>query len=974
MTLCPLQTFSYHSHLRSTLSPTALVSHLAQLNITRAALTDRNTMAGCIEFYKAALQHNIHPIIGCTLDCSQSDDEIIVLVESNDGYTCLNRLVSDRQLHSDFSLSYILNRHSLDQLIVISSSVSLIRLAHERGARVAIPHYPSTPLSSDLLECSRRYSAHIVSVMPITHTARTDHSTIRILDAIRTKRRVTRSSIRTYGLEDLQYAHAYWDPATIQNTMTLTRDCDIEFSIQQFIPLHYPFSDHPSKWLRETCLRLLPSQNSVYNTRLEHELTIIDTMGFSDYFCVVSDIVRYAHQHDIPTIGRGSAANSLVSFLLGITELDPIKHDLYFERFLNPERRSPPDIDLDFCWKRRPKIIRYISETYGHDHVCMIGMINRFGLRSAFRDIGRCIGIHEHELSSFSTLLPRHIPANMSIKELKLHHPRCKGLPLEDPPYHHLITMAQTLSNFPRHSSMHPGGMIITKNPIHTYTAQQRSQTGTIVSQHDMFSIEDMGLIKIDILGQRGLSVYQDTIDRLSISTPNATLNDPKTQRLIQTGQTIGCFYIESPGMRNLLQKLNVTAFDELVAATSIIRPGVAQSGMMDAYITAHRSPDQRTYLHPKMKSLLNETYGIMVYQEDVLKVAHKLAGFTLAEGDLLRRAMSGKHRSSKDIRKLKSRFISHTMTHSFSREQAHELWRQLASFSGYSFCKAHSASYSLLSIKCAYLKAHYPAEFMASVLSNQGGFYSTETYVWEAKRLGLSFQLPCINRSRYEHYACSPTVIQLGLMILTKLSSRIVRRILFEQSKKRFSTLEDLITRCSLSKRESEHLIHAGALACLRHSRPCLLRKMDYYYDRHHPSSPPLIPVIAPCYNLPDFPRHTHPHYEYKTLGFSITHHATDRPFRPLPKQSTHKSPVSFYGKAIAIKVVTTKTKQKMAFVSLEDRNTLVEATLFPAVYARYAHLMNGAGPYLVSGYRDTHFGVGSIIVQQLASIDQND
>jgi len=431
----------------------------------------------------------------------------------------------------------------------------------------------------------------------------------------------------------------------------------------------------------------------------------------------------------IPCLGRGSAANSIVSYLLGLTPVDPIALNMYFERFLNPARQSPPDIDIDFSSQRRDDILNYVYERWGADRAAMISTHVTFRARGAFREVAKVFGLSDKEITTIARHMPHASAAGLG--SLKERFPEMRGIDLNAEPYRHIIPLASRLHGCPRHLGIHCGGIVIAPNKLTEFTALARSAKGLSVTQYEMFSVEDVGLIKIDLLGNCGLDAYEETIKTLArrgIRPPahdlETVLTDPATVDLVRSGRTMGCFYIESPGMRQLLKRLKTQTFLELTAASSVIRPGVAESGMMQEYIRRVRGEAPRQPSHPLMLKLLPETRGVMIYQEDVIRVAHELAGLSLAEADLLRRAMSGKLRSMNRMNDVREQFIAGCEANGVDTASALTIWRQIASFSGYSFCKAHSAAFASLSWKVAYLKAHYPAEYMAAVLSHSGGFY----------------------------------------------------------------------------------------------------------------------------------------------------------------------------------------------------------------------------------------------------------
>ena len=467
--------------------------------------------------------------------------------------------------------------------------------------------------------------------------------------------------------------------------------------------------------------------------RLAKELGIIAEMGFNSYFLINWDIIRYAQSRGFYYVGRGSGANSIVAYFLRITDVDPIALNLYFERFLNPQRTSPPDFDIDFSWTDRDEVIDYIFKRYGKDYVALLGAYPTFQQDAIIRQLGKVFGLPAEDIKTLQrTNQPTDKIQKMILQYGKLMH------------------------NFPNILSIHPCGMLITEEPIYNYAALFMPPKGFPTAQMDMFVAEDIGLNKFDILSQRGLGHIKEAL-RLIKKNKGHDINihdfekfhtDPAIRNQIREANTIGCFYIESPAMRQLLKKLRCDDYITLVAASSIIRPGVAESGMMREYIYRYHNRDKIEYLHPLFEEHLSETFGVMVFQEDVIKIAHYFAGLDLGEADILRRAMSGKYRSNNQFLLIRQKFFANCKALGHPDELASEVWRQMESFAGYSFNKAHSASFAVESYMSLYLKTYYPKEFMVAVINNFGGFYSRELYFLELLKSGGLIKPPCINQS----------------------------------------------------------------------------------------------------------------------------------------------------------------------------------------------------------------------------------
>jgi len=513
-------------------------------------------------------------------------------------------------------------------------------------------------------------------------------------------------------------------PQIIANTEKLIEQCNFEFEFKT------PKNKKHYSGSRESDMQLLTKlayegltkrygvNNPQAKARIEKELKVIDQLEFSGYFLITWDIIQYSNSQGFLHIGRGSGANSIVSYCLGITDICPIELDLYFERFLNENRKSPPDFDIDWSWKERDTILRYIFDKYGADHVAFCGTNVEFKYRSIFREVGKVFGLPKEELDMLAKNPVAKHDQNSIVKFVQEY-----GMLLE---------------KYPNQRSMHSCGILISEEPITNYTPLEMPPKGFPIVLFDMHIAEDIGFEKFDILSQRGIGHIDDSVKlieknrgiKVNIRDTSLSKNEANANELLSQGKTIGCFYIESPAMRGLLRRLKCDNYKTLVAASSIIRPGVAQSGMMKEYIFRHNNPDKFEYFHEVFKEQLGETYGIMVYQEDVIKIALHYAGLSAADGDILRRAMSGKGRSKSALQKVKDNYFACCAQKGHPLQLSEEIYRQIESFAGYSFCKAHSASYAVESYQSLYLKMHFPIEFMVAVINNQGGFYRTEVYV----------------------------------------------------------------------------------------------------------------------------------------------------------------------------------------------------------------------------------------------------
>jgi DNA-directed DNA polymerase III PolC len=545
-------------------------------------------------------------------------------------------------------------------------------------------------------------------------------------------------------------------------------------------------------------------------------------MGFCSYFLIAWDITKFSWERQYYHYGRGSGANSIVAYCLRITDVDPVEHDLYFERFLNPKRNSPPDFDIDYSWKDRNAVYDYIFKTYGKNHVALLGAMVTFQDRSIIREMGKIHGLPKEDI------------------ERMIRYPNS---PLNDNDIcQEILQQSKQISDYPSIRSIHAGGVIITELPLTYYTALDMPPKGYSTTQFDMHTAEVSGLDKLDILSQRGLGHIKEARDlilknrgiKVDIHQVEKFKTDEATNNLLVSGNTTGCFYIESPAMRLLIRKLQCNDYLTLVAASSVIRPGVAKSGMLGAYIERHRKLKPFEYLHPILEEQLYETHGVMVYQEDVLKIAHHYGGLDFGDADVLRRMMSGKARDEKQFQEIEQKFFAHCAAKNYDNKISKLIWKQIESFAGYSFAKGHSASYAGESYQSLYLKAHYPLEFIVAVINNFGGFYATRVYINEARKLGGSVNLPCVNKSDYTTTLYGKE-IYLGFIHIKSLNEEGAHKIIEERNiNGDFTSLDNFKLRTGVTLEQLIILIRIEALRFTGQDKRELLWEAHLLYNPH--------------------------------------------------------------------------------------------------------------------------------------------
>jgi DNA polymerase-3 subunit alpha len=706
--------------------------------------------------------------------------------------------------------------------------------------------------------------------------------------------------------------------------------------------------------------------------RANQELEIIAQLNFEAYFLITHDIINFAHTNGFAHVGRGSGANSIVSYCLGLTDVDPLELDLYFERFLNPHRTSPPDFDIDFSWLDRDSVIDYILKKYGEDHSALLASYATFQDRATLRELGKVFGLPKMEIDEIANHPHKHKDRDHITKLI--------------------YSYTDYIKSFPKNLSIHAGGILISEEPLYRYTALGMPPKGFRTTHIDMYGAEDLGLYKFDILSQRGLGHIKDSVQiiqtnkrqKVDVHNFHELKKDPKINGMLRSGKTMGCFYVESPAMRMLLSKLQCDNYPTLVAASSIIRPGVASSGMMQEYIYRHHNPDKFEYIHPKMEELMRETYGVMVYQEDVIKVAHHFAKLDLADADVLRRGMSGKYRHRLEFQKVAKHFFDNCKKEGYTDATTKEVWRQIESFAGYSFSKAHSASYAVESYQSLYLKAYHPLEFLVGVINNFGGFYRTEFYVHEARKEGGDIQLPCVNNSELLT-SIQGHKIFLGFVHLKNLEKKNAELIPEERrTNGPYADLYNFIKRIPVGLEQLQVLIRIGAFRFTGKPKRTLLWEAFGYLGKGKPKhvNSELFKVTTKRFELPALEKNP---YEDAFDEMELLEFPLCNPFEILDKsykselQANHLlqligQKVEIIGYLVTTKDTRTKSGLPMNFGTFLDRQgDFFDSVHFPDVAKRFPFL--GKGFYSVQGKVVEEFGfpmVEVIFMKKLPYVTQ--
>ena len=998
--MIPLTVRSSYSLMWGTASVKQVCLTAKRLGYNRLALTDTDNLYGLWPFLRTCNNEGITPIVGAEITDPVRKRRAVCLVENPTGYRNLCRLLTRRHMDTDFDLKTVLPNYACG-LVVLTHNAGLLRLWHSCGV-TALAAMARRPLPSiHILPRTARYLGIPMVATPDSFFLDSgDVAVHRLLRAIELNTSLSRlapddvAPLDAWLASSAEYDRRF---ATCPDAVRATHEIAerLTFTAPHFGIVMPPFSNNndPAQRLREAAYagaykRYGQELSEAIVERLEHELRRIVDMEFAAYFLIVRDIVK----HSPRTCGRGSGAASLVAYCLGITNVCPLKHNLYFERFLNPGRKDPPDIDVDFAWDERDGVLDSVHDQY-RGHMAMVCNHVLFQPRMAIREVAKVFGLTEVEIGRVSKRLPRFWRAKESqSKLLDDLEQRLESKTLDFPhPWPEILNFAQRIIGIPRYLSVHPGGVVITPRPIDEYVPVERAPKGVPIIQWEKDATEEAGLVKIDLLGNRSLGVIRDAVANVRANGIDfddfhwEPEDDFATQEAVAQGRTMGCFYIESPAMRLLQQKSKIGDFEHLVIHSSIIRP--AANEFIREYI--HRLHGGRwDPIHPLLAEVLEETLGIMVYQEDVSRAATALAGFSHAEADALRKVMSKKDREH-ELQDFQERFFTGARKRGVSEKQIAAIWNMMMSFSGYSFCKPHSASYARVSYQAAYLKVHHPAEFMAAVISNQGGFYSTFAYVSEARRLGLTILPPDVNASAI-HWTGHGDSIRVGLLSVKGLAAATQERIVAHRQQRPYHSTRDFLERVHPAEDEARALIHCGALDEFYPdgTRAVLLWQLACWSrDRAIKSTPQTQSLFgsnenATVYHLPSLPPEDEREKlrrEFAVLGFLCDRHPMELYNTALHKMRTVKavylprhlgSRVRTAGWLITGKVVHTKHGDTMEFLTFEDETGIVETTFFPETYRRFCHIIDRQRPYLLTGKVEEDWGAITLTVDRVETI----
>ena len=1061
----PLHLHTHYSLLDGAIRIDELIAQARDYKLPAVAVTDHGNVFGAIEFYKKVSKAGMKPIIGCevyvaresrfekksTDTNSEASYHLILLCRDIHGFKNLSRLLSkaylegfyyrpriDKDLLLQYSggliglssclkgeISHYLSAGMIDKARETALSYKRILGADNFFLEIQANELPEQEeVNRQLVELSRDLHIGLVATNDCHYLRKEDAKAHDVLICIQTGKtledtdRMKFSSDTFYFKSPDEMKEKFKNiPDAIKNTKRIAERCNLDFKFNTF---HLPTYKVPEGYNSDSFLRKLAEEGlqkkflktipDNYKERLQGELKTIKAMGFSSYFLIVWDFIHYAKSKGIPVgPGRGSAAGSLVAYCLDITEIDPIRYGLLFERFLNPERISMPDIDVDFCMNRRPEVIEYVAERYGKDHVAQIITFGTMQARAVIRDVGRAMNIPYSDVDRVAKLVP--LVSKITLKDAIEREPKLKELSESNTEIKELLKIAQRLEGLSRHASTHAAGVVISPEPLSEFLPLYKAPNETVITtQFDMAAIETLGLMKFDFLGLKTLTIIDKT-EKIVNQSPqksksskagallniaDVSLDDEKTFRLLSSGKTTGIFQLESAGMRDLLVRLKPETFEDLIALVALYRPGPLGSGMVDDFIKRKKGEVPIKYQLPQLGEILKETYGVILYQEQVMKIANMLANFSMAQADTLRMAMGKKKLA--EMEKLKDDFIQGAKAHKISEKKALKIFNDMAHFAQYGFNKSHSAAYALITYRTAYLKSHYPVQFMAATLSaDMDNTPKVVAYINECKDMRIEMLPPDINESGQEFKVIGNS-IRFGLEAVKGVGSAAIEAIVETRKIEKFGSFFDFCLRVDsrrVNKKVIESLIKAGALDSLG-KRAQLMLALNSVMDSVLKTQKELDSgqknmfgqLETPAETLQEAEEWTESErlaMEKEALGFYITGHPLSKYKDELARFSitpTHqlidlpdKEDINIGGIINSVKKIQTKKRGNlMAYLTVEDLYGTIEVIVFPDLYSEAVQVITQDTPVIISGQVDKTDKGLKIIAKKITSIQNGE
>ncbi|MCA9523500.1 MAG: DNA polymerase III subunit alpha [Myxococcales bacterium] len=1040
-----LHLHTHYSLLDSTIRIPALMKRVAAQGMPAVAMTDHGNMFGAVEFFKAAKKAGVKPILGCELNVCESLQAgagksflLPVLAATNEGYSNLIYLVSQGYLQGHDG-----ERPRVDKAMLRERSRGLLAFTGNLGGEVpqAVLRRDEARAEHVLQELAEIFGRDALYVELLDNRIREQHSVnqamVELADrfqlplvAANDCHYLSQSDAPAHGvlmcvqmgkvLNNLEALERFIDsfyvkspeqmqaafadqPEAIANTLVIAERCNVDLDLSNtYLPLYKV----PEGFTRESFLRRISREGlearfgemrgqglahdeGEYRERLEVELDIIEQMGFPGYFLIVWDFINYAKQNDIPVgPGRGSGAGSLVAYSLRITDINPMPYDLLFERFLNPERVSMPDFDIDFCMNKRQQVIDYVTNKYGKNNVGQIATFGSLKARGCLRDVGRTMGFSYGEIDRIAKLVPDVL--NITLEQALEQEPKLPAAMREDPRVKQLVDTAMALEGLYRHPGMHAAGLVISEEPLWEYVPLFRGANGEIVTQFAKNEVEEAGLVKFDFLGLKTLTVIDQAVALINQGRPDAEpfdinaipIDDPDVFKLLSSGNTTGVFQLESSGFKELMKKLKPDVFEDIIAAVALYRPGPLGSGMVDDFIRRKHGEIAVAYPHPWLEDVLRDTYGVIVYQEQVMKIASIMAGFSLGQADLLRRAMGKK--KPEVMQQQREFFVDGALKKEVDGQIAGEIFDLMAYFAGYGFNKSHSAAYALISYQTAYLKAHYPVEFMAALLTcDKENSDKVVKFIAEAKQMSISVLPPDVNESM-EDFTVSEGKIRFGLGAVKNVGASAIESMIEGRASGPYASLFDFCERVDLrkvNKRVLEQLVKCGAFDFTDEPRAQLFVSIESAIERGQKAQHDrdtgqinLFGLLAPTpaasreerprevEMTPEWPDKELLAYEKEAIGFYITAHPLDRYGNEIKRYTTaeiatletlaNQTQVVLAGAVVGLRERRLKSgKGTMAFLQLEDKTGQVEVIVFSRVYEQFGALLTTEDALLVTG-----------------------
>ena len=1038
----------------------SLIQKIKDSRMPACAITDHGSMFGAVEFYDLAMKNGVKPIIGCEVYVApdsrfeksahgirEASFHLVLLAKNETGYKNLMKLVSsgylegfyyrprvDKEILSKYhegiiassaclkgEIPHLIHTNQMDQAKKVIDEYSSIFGRDNFYLEIQDNLIPEQEkVNKEMIKLARSMNMPLVATNDVHYIEKEDAHAHEVLLCIQTQttmedsERMRLSTDEFYFKTREEMARSFGDiaPDALKNTVAIAEKCNLELDFKHH---HLPQYKAPEGKTKEGYLRELVSeglkrrytiQDKTVTDRVEHELKIIENFDYPSYFLIAWDFVHYAKEHGIPVgPGRGSAAGSVVSYALGITDIDPLKYDLLFERFLNPERISLPDIDIDFCYERRNEVIEYVVNKYSKENVAQVITFGTMMAKAVIRDTGRALGMAYADVDKIAKLIPTDLNMTLSIalgKEAEL-----RDLYKNDPKIAELIDTSMVLEGLTRHASTHAAGVVISEEPLVNYVPLYKVQDGQTTTAYPMTSLEKIGLLKMDLLGLRTLTVINEAmkiikrVRGIDVDINNLPLDDKKTYALLKNAESAGVFQLESSGMRDLLKKLDPEKFEDIIALLALFRPGPIGSGMLDDFMKRKHNEIKIRYDHPQLEPILKETYGVILYQEQVMRIASNLAGFSLAQADTLRRAMGKK--TPEVMMQMREHFVRGAGRGGVEKRIAEKIFDQIEYFAGYGFNKSHSAAYALVSYRTAYLKANFPVEFMTALLSSEkDNLDKIAQYINESLRMGIKILPPDVNES-FASFTIVGGSIRFGLAAVKNVGQGAIDSIITVRQKEGwFKSIYDFTEKADsrlVNRKVIESLIRCGAMDSLGLYRSQMSAMIDKALEVASSTQADRTSGQLSFFgkfedeesfkktyhdtpNIPEWPENQLLGYEKEMLGFYISKHPLARFEKLLSTYSTCPTTalkdradgdeVLIGGIISKVKfTVTRKTNEKMAIMSLEDLNGTVEVLVFPITFAKVGSMVKPDAMVFVKGRVNLREEEPKIIANEIATLE---